>query len=319
MTARWEGVPSALALWVTARSPLLARGALRVWSRVSQILGRQRQFRDHWLAARVARDLQYRVPVVARLGNGMRIKVHVHDYVGGAIIRDGFYEHEMVQLVRRLLRTGQTFFDVGAHVGQYSLLASELVGSTGAVHSFEPDPQTFRWLASNIRRNGLANICANQLALSSRREVLQFYLSAVQDIGSNSLQRPKHFSGNVVSVTCVSLDEYLESARVPRVDLLKMDVEGAEGAVLAGATRLLAREDRPLLIIEFEEARQRAFGTSCARLAQSLTEWRYTLFRITGSALEPYVARNPDAPSFNVLAVPVHRAAEVAGLVAAAA
>jgi FkbM family methyltransferase len=319
MTAPWEGLPSALALWVTARSPLLARGGLRVWSSVSQILGREREFREHWVAARVARDLQYRVPVVVRLGNGMRIKVHVHDHVGGAIIRDGFYEREMVQLVRRLLRSGQTFFDVGAHVGQYSLLASELVGSSGAVHSFEPDPQTFRWLTSNIRRNRLANVRANQLGLSSRREVLQFYLSAIQDIGSNSLRRPHNFSGNVVSVTCVSLDEYLESARVPRIDLLKMDVEGGEGAVLAGATRLLAREDRPLLLIEFEEARQQAFGSSCARLAQSLAEWRYTLFRITGSALEPYVSRDPDTPTFNVLAVPEHRMSEVAGLLGTAA
>src|SRR5260370_21242871 len=109
MTAPWEGLPSATALWVTARSPLLARGGLRVWSRVSQILGRQREFRDHWLASRVARDLQYRVPVVVRLGNGMRIKVHVHDHVGGAIIPEGFYEREMVQVRRRRLRAGPAF------------------------------------------------------------------------------------------------------------------------------------------------------------------------------------------------------------------
>jgi hypothetical protein len=95
---------------------------------------------------KLAHRLRGRIPVHTKLGNGMKIKVHLNDHVGGAIIRTGYYEIDTVRLIEKLLKPGMVFFDVGTHVGQYSLLASKRVGSTGEVHGFEPDPETYRWL-----------------------------------------------------------------------------------------------------------------------------------------------------------------------------
>ena len=298
---------SAVAIGIADRAPGVAKGALWLWARTLGWFGQKPEAVNHWLVSTLVDKLQYRLPIYTRLGNGMRIKVHAHDYVGGQIIKQGYYEPEIVRWFEQILKPGNVFIDVGTHVGQYTLVASRLIGSKGNVHGFEPDPETFRRLTSNIRRNRLRNVAANKLALADKPGTLHFFLSNVRDIGSNSLQKPPTFSGREVDVTCIALDDYLGTHGVQRVDLLKMDIEGAEYSALVGAKGLLTRDDRPPIIIEFEEERQVAFGYSCARLAELLTGFGYRLFRIGSEVVEEYVPRNPDAYSFNILAVPSNR------------
>ena len=298
---------SAVLLKIADRAPVLARGALWLWVNASQFFKGGRATSDHWLVMELGRRLHDRIPVHTRLGNGMKIKVHLNDHVGGEIIRTGYYEIDTVRLIQRLLKPGMVFVDVGTHVGQYTLLASGPVGRTGEIHSFEPDPETYSWFVSNVKRNGLTNVRTNQLALAGQPGTLTLYLSEVTDIGSNSLRRPRFFSGRVCEVEVVTLDSYLESRHVSRVDVMKIDVEGAECEVVNGASALLGREDRPVMILEFEEARQLAFQSSCAQLAALLVAKGYDLFRYDSSGLESYLPRVPDKPSFNILAVPTNR------------
>jgi FkbM family methyltransferase len=307
---------SELALGLATRAPTLAKGALWVWTRGAQWIGRDPQAgADHWLVREMVDRMQYRLPVNVRLGNGMKIKVHANDFVGAEIIRKGYYEPEIVRLFERFLKSGMTFLDIGAHVGQYTLIASKLVGPSGQVHSFEPDPQTYAWLDSNVKRNKLTNVVTNQAALADAPGKLEFFLSKIRDVGSNSLRPPKNFSGRTVEVRCLTVDQYLASHGVRKVDFLKIDVEGAECPALTGAKALLSGSEPPLVIVEFEEQRQIAFKSSCARLAELLKRHGYTLYRIVGDGIEAYVPRDPDAISFNVLAVPTNRAASVEGLV----
>src|SRR5262249_21732360 len=141
---------------------------------------------DHWLALELATQLRYRVPVTARLGNGMKVRVVWNDMIGRTIQQQGYYEPEMVRLFEKLLKPGMILLDIGAHIGQYTLVASQLVGDTGAVHSFEPDPETFNWLSRNLQMNARRNVHLNQLALSGKPGKTKFYLSTLEDIGSNS-------------------------------------------------------------------------------------------------------------------------------------
>jgi FkbM family methyltransferase len=226
---------SDVALGLVARVPTLAKGALWVWTRGAQWIRCDPQAgADHWLVREMVNRLQYRLPVNVRLGNGMKIKVHAGDHVGAEIIRKGYYEPEIVRLFERYLKPGMTFVDIGAHVGQYTLIASNLVGPSGQVHSFEPDPQTYAWLDSNITRNKLTNVTTNQAVLSDVPGKLEFFLSQVGDVGSNSLRPPNNFSGHTVEVRCLTIDGYLADRGVEKVDLLKIDVEGAEGPALTG-------------------------------------------------------------------------------------
>jgi FkbM family methyltransferase len=292
---------------IASRAPALAGAALWLWAQSHRLFKVSPEVYDHWLVEQLVRHLQRRVPVYTRLRNGMKVKVHLGDHVGGAIIRSGYYEPRTIRLIELLLKPGMTFLDIGTHVGQYTLVASRLVGSSGSVHGFEPDPETFRWLLSNIRRNGLTNVRSRNVALAAEPGRLVLYLSSVSDIGSNSLREPPSFSGRACEVETINLDAYLRASGIGRVDFVKIDVEGAEYGVLMGASDLLRRPDRPVMIIEFEEARQRAFDRSCAQLADLLKDFGYDLFRLDSANLDPYDPEQNDAPSVNVLAVPANR------------
>ena len=125
------------------------------------------------------------------------------------------------------------FFDVGAHIGQYTLVASQVVGQTGEVHSFEPDPETYEFLEACVGlTTSLHNVHLNRAALSSQAGVGHLYLAPVSRLGDNSLAPPKGYSGVSCEVRCLTLDEYIIAKRLSRVDVMKVDIEGAELAML---------------------------------------------------------------------------------------
>ena len=117
--------------------------------------------------------------------------------------------NEAAQLLS-LLKPGMTFFDVGANIGIYSLLAANRMGMTGAIHAFEPTPRTATRLATNVSLNGFQNIIKiNQVALSDSRGIARLYISDEQVL--NSLAT---VSGQSISVPTKTLDEYVEETRV---------------------------------------------------------------------------------------------------------
>jgi FkbM family methyltransferase len=294
---------SEIVMIVSMRVPALARLAVWVCVGVARLFSRY-SIVDHWLVVKIAGTLGYRMPVWTKLGNGLKIRVARNDMIGRRICERGYYEPETVRLIEQIVDEGSVFFDVGAHVGQYTLVASQRVGTRGSVHSFEPDPHTFAWLADNVRANQLANVTTNQSAVAADREPKQLYFSTVDDIGSNSLalQGARQRTGRSMLVACTTLDAYVTDKRIPRVDVIKADVEGAELSMLLGATAILGGPRPPILILEFEEERQVAFGSSCGRLAEELQRYGYDLWRI-GQFLEPYRPRPDDPWSLNILAV----------------
>lgn len=272
---------------------------LALWGAARIELRRRRE--PHWLFLRLARQIDYRAPVLANLGNGMKMQVPWIDVAGREIYEKGWYEPETVQILSGLLRPGMVVLDVGASIGQYTLLAAGIVGAGGKVHSFEPDPVTYQWLSGNVKRNNLTNVTTNQLALGGEPGSLQLYIGSPENIGTTSLRPQYNHSGRSVSVEVLPLDTYLERAGIERVDFIKIDVEGAESMVFKGATKLLAK--RPTIIIEFEETNQKRFGTSCAELARVLIENGYKLESILDGKRVPYDAAHPSQHyTFNVLA-----------------
>ncbi len=155
------------------------------------------------------------------------------------------------------LREGMVAFDVGAHVGELSLLFSRLVGPQGCVHAFEASSATFSRLSAVCQLSGRSNITLNNVALSDRDG--KFQLHAYDDAHSswNTLaERPLRRYGIDVSpvgtevVAATTIDGYCEQNGISRIDLLKIDVEGAEYQVLRGARRML--QDKAILCSVFE-------------------------------------------------------------------
>lgn len=289
--------PSAVALAAAARAPGIARLLLRLWGRTYAWWPRQ----PHWLFLRLKRDLGVRLRQRARLFTGQIMVVDPFDSVGRRIARDGCYEPETVMLLQKLLQPGMVVLDVGAHVGQHSLIASRMVGEQGQVHAFEPDPATFGELVRNVSMNVCSNVTCNQTALSDNPGRAALYLSSVDNVGRASLRPQFRHSEHQADVEVRTLDEYADSAALPRIDLIKADIEGAELPLLRGGREVIGRFG-PVLLLELS-VHGRAFGYGTEDLVAQLEEWGYALYRVGAIPVARYSPSPEDPTWFNVLGV----------------
>jgi FkbM family methyltransferase len=152
--------------------------------------------------------------------------------------------------LRRLLRPGDTFVDVGANVGYFSLIAAQLVGPAGQVHSFEPDDSARAMLERSIADNESHQVKCHPVALWSNDAALGLVEEA--DAAFNHVEAVE--DSRRKQVRGVDFDGYAETVGMAKpIRLLKIDVEGAEVEVLRGMGETLAR-DRPALIVEAQDA-----------------------------------------------------------------
>jgi FkbM family methyltransferase len=200
----------------------------------------------------------------------------------GNVSRDlylGQFERDIVDFLSNYLKPGMIVFDVGANIGVYSLLSAKYVGEHGTVHAFEPTPNTFAQLRANVELNGFTCIHLNQLAVGEKAARSMLYL--YEQNAMNSLSRQDWVGRPLgqVEVETISLDEYISAQKLPGVDLLKVDVEGAELAVLHGARRLLSGSDPPVVLCEFADKTASAFGYQTTSIRDYLEPLGYQFFR----------------------------------------
>ncbi len=165
----------------------------------------------------------------------------MRDHQHRAIYFYGEYEPGITALLRRFARPGWMVFDVGANAGYFSILAAEL-GAT--VHAFEPNPSVRALLARSVRL-GSQNIQVVAAACSDQAAKLPFFLSEPGNTGLSSLDMP---TDRRIEVDVLRLDDYASSTNLSP-DLIKVDVEGHEREVLAGA-RALLNDAQPIVIAE---------------------------------------------------------------------
>ena len=158
----------------------------------------------------------------------------------------GTYELEKQQALARFVRPGMTVYDIGAQAGFYTLFFSCLAGDAGQIYAFEPCPYDTHFIIDHVRMNGLANVHVIQAAVAERTELV-----AMSTDRGKMENRIGDVAGTPLIVSSLSLD----SLDLPKPDLIKMDVEGAESAVLKGAQRVL-REVRPVVFIALHSPEQ---------------------------------------------------------------
>jgi FkbM family methyltransferase len=152
----------------------------------------------------------------------------------------GCYEVEKHQALKRFLRPGATFIDVGCNKGDFSLLAASLVGPQGRVLSFEPHPENCAWIRKSIAKNGYQNIDLHELALSDSNGTAQLHLGEKSGFHTLLSGKPQREKGTI-TVQTRRLDDLLEEMHFDRpVDAMKIDVEGADMYVLRGARQTIA-------------------------------------------------------------------------------
>jgi FkbM family methyltransferase len=151
----------------------------------------------------------------------------------------GAYEPELVSLLKKTLKHGMTFLDLGANIGYFSVIAAALVSETGQVHAFEPMPQNLVRLRKNLEPFHWAT--AHPYAVGKvTGQVLIHYSD--KEAGWASIH-DQHPLGNLPcnsAVSVIRLDDWLQSNSVNRIDFIKLDIEGSELDALLGAHRALA-------------------------------------------------------------------------------
>jgi FkbM family methyltransferase len=168
----------------------------------------------------------------------------------------GEYEPEMSEALSRLVSPGDTCVDAGAHYGYFTLLLARLCGPDGRVYSFEAQADNARILQENVRANDLlSRVTAEGAAVAAREGTAELHSvasgrSPEWTLSERFARRPARSGGSsrVERVRAVRLDEYLAGEQ--RVDLIKMDIEGAEAEVVPALSEFLERR-RPTLLLEF--------------------------------------------------------------------
>lgn len=225
-------------------------------------------------------------PQIGRLPGGAKMRLDLGEHVQRWIYFFGVYEKETVDWFRSNLRPGMVVLDIGANVGQYTLIAARDVGPNGRVHAFEPNPISYQALTSNIEINSFSNVSTHALAVSDSAGEVTLYVPDSDNMGEASLQMSQTGQRNT-TVMSVTIDDWAQNADLgaaPRIDIIKIDVQGLESAVLRGARQVILRFC-PVIICEFEERWLRDSGTSSVELKHMLNELSYSANRITSHGL----------------------------------
>ena len=218
---------------------------------------------------------------------------------GALIYYQGYSEPETARFLMAFLKSGMTFWDVGAHIGEYSLLAARCVGGAGSVHAFEPQPKMFEFLQRNVAANQLSNVTSHCIAVSDRAGSAEFSLHPEPSMAFLNPTGIVDLAFPTISVRTTALDEFWKSSRqLPNI--VKVDVEGAERSILMGSKSLLQLPpDRaPVWIMECDERNCSRFGYPATDLLEAFSnngfETKWIMWDGTLEATSSFSAR-PDA------------------------
>ncbi|WP_198374098.1 FkbM family methyltransferase [Neoroseomonas rubea] len=175
----------------------------------------------------------------ATLCTGDRLQVDLLDFIGSRLFHFGVWEPNITAVIMDTLRPGDVFCDVGANIGYYTVLASRLVGPGGHVVAVEPSPAALRVLRDNIALNGLTNVRVVPAAVAAERGRLALYAPSFGNAGTTSTVARDGRSLQA-EVDALRLAQILTRDELARLRLVKIDVEGGEGAVLASILQDLA-------------------------------------------------------------------------------
>jgi FkbM family methyltransferase len=205
---------------------------------------RQWLARHHWWFT-LGRPVQPRRQRFA--GGAIMLNLHESPCMVATML--DLYEQEKSRALRQVLRPGMTFIDVGGNLGQFSLLAARLVGPRGHVISVEPAPANAQMLRHSAQANGYHHLHVVQCALGDAPGKATLHLADACGMHSLCTDAPGRDHGAVEVEVC-TLDELVRRHQLPRVDAIKIDVEGFEMPVLRGARQTLQRHQGLKLFID---------------------------------------------------------------------
>lgn len=214
---------------------------------------------------------------------GLRMQLDAQEWLQIGLLGGEEQEPRTIVLQKRLLRPGDTSIDIGAHVGFHALVAARCVGPTGQVIAVDPQPYNADRILTNSALNGLDNIVVVVAAAGAKPGFIELHNQKASDkarltaLGDGVGDLPARFE-----VPLITLDELAGRRGLARVRLLKIDVEGYEAEVLAGAAETLRVTDHVIF-----ECLPDTDGSETARIVETLTAAGFALRQVDGSPWAP--------------------------------
>ncbi len=213
-------------------------------------------------------------------------------------------------LIRALMRPGYVYFDVGANYGLYALTAAVIGGASSQVFAFEPQPRLASAIRASISANSLSNVSIIAAAIGASEDLRDFYVPQTgSGIGSVMREHASSHSGVLaLQVPGITLDGFVEREKISQVDLIKIDIEGAEYDAIMGSMRVL-RDYQPYLGFELNSAALLRAGKSVSDIANLLRTVGYSEFFEIASLMSADATAEVISESriCNILAVPDYR------------
>lgn len=216
-----------------------------------------------------------------------RILVRAQEDVGIQILAGNYERHDLLYLMSKT-RDADVFLDIGANVGLFSILMARN-NSTIKIHAFEPIPLNACLFEASLHLNNIESVKLNRCCVGDSSGEVEFSLAI--DSAYSSL----HDTGRLpelrkIKTTITALDDYIERNELERIDIIKIDVEGAEMLVLEGARALLSnRKNRPrLVLMELFDENFVIFNTSIAKVVQVMQDYEYKAFVVDGNRRHEY-------------------------------
>lgn len=205
----------------------------------------------------------------------------------------GMYERPETAFFQTVCRPDMTFLDVGANTGYYSAWAYSLMKGKGCIIAIEPDPEACSYLQKTKEANNCDFMNVMQAAASDREGQVKLFRNP-DNKGDNRLYA-NDLCSDEINIQCKPMDAVLDELKVKTVDLIKIDVQGYEGHVLAGMVSTLERSLKVTLIMEFWPWGLAKAGSNASHVMALLEGMGFTLFELMkGGLLRPIV----DHPSF---------------------
>jgi FkbM family methyltransferase len=192
-------------------------------------------------------------------------------------IKNNEHENLETEYVKRIIQKGDTVIDLGANIGYYTLIFAKLVGKLGHVFAFEPEPSNFELLSKNVKENKHENVTLVQKATSNKNSKIKLYVSK-RNLASHRIfdAGDKRKS---IEIDVITLNEYFKKNTNP-IKIIKMDIEGAEGATLLGASKIIENSKDIIIMMEYFPKLIKKFGMIPKEILKSLIEKNFKLFNM---------------------------------------
>lgn len=220
------------------------------------------------------------LPQTAQLKEGV-IALNPEDPIVSGSLAFGVYEPFETEVFRNSVKPGMTVIDIGANIGYYTVIAASKTAPGGNVIAFEPEPNNYKFLTKTLQKNNFDNVHTHQLAIADKSGILSLNLFE-SNKGRHSLVMDYQDSRELskkIDIQATDLDSFLAEHHIDKVDIIKMDIEGAESLALRGMQKTL-KAMRGTLFLEITPNLITKIGDNTISLLAELRALGFTLYDI---------------------------------------